>query len=95
MPLLTPPGGSSSSSSPSSSSTHLRRLDSAGSDSKLPRRRRKAGAPPGLRTFLSKVLLLLLSLDWRNFCVKFMGMTARGLLILSTYTSASVVAAKA
>jgi hypothetical protein len=37
--------------------------------------------------------LLLRSLDWAGFVKRFAGMTARGMLILSTYTSANLVAA--
>jgi hypothetical protein len=44
---------------------------------------------------LQRLLLLLRSLEWRGFVGRFLGMSLRGLLILSTYSSASMVAARA
>lgn len=41
-----------------------------------------------------RVAMLVFSLDWRDFSRRFAALTARGLLILSTYTGASVVAAR-
>jgi hypothetical protein len=59
-----------------------------GSDSKLPR------LHPASST-LQRLLLLLHSLEWRGFVGRFLGMSLRGMLILSTYSSASMVAARA
>ncbi len=42
-----------------------------------------------------RLLLLVASLDWRLFLWRYAALTARGVLILSTYTSASVMAARA
>jgi len=67
----------------------LHRWDSAGSESKLPRY-----LVGGSTSSLGQLLLLLRSLDWVAFVRKFAGMTTRGMLILSTYTTANVVAAK-
>jgi hypothetical protein len=43
---------------------------------------------------LRKLAMLVATLDWRAFGKRFAALTTRGLLILSTYTSASVVAAR-
>jgi hypothetical protein len=67
----------------------LHRWDSAGSESKLPRY--LAGGPS---SSWGQLLLLLRSLDWVGFVRRFAGMTTRGMLILSTYTTATLVAAK-
>lgn len=67
----------------------LHRWDSAGSESKLPRY--LTGGPS---SSWGRLLLLLRSLDWVGFVRKFAGMTTRGMLILSTYTTANLVAAK-
>eukprot|EP00877_Chromochloris_zofingiensis_P010786 jgi/Chrzof1/5961/Cz16g21310.t1 len=42
----------------------------------------------------SKFVILIASLDWHGFSNRFLALTTRGVLILSTYTSASVVAAR-
>jgi hypothetical protein len=84
-------GGSSSSFSSSGGGAApgtLPRLNSVGSDSKLPR------LHPASST-LQRLGLLLRSLEWRDFVGRFLGMSLRGLLILSTYSSASMVAARA
>lgn len=86
-------GGSSSSTSFSggsggTTSNTLPRVDSVGSDSKLPRLQ-----PPS--STVQRLLLLLASLEWRAFVGRFLGMSLRGLLILSTYSTASMVAARA
>ncbi|WIA21753.1 hypothetical protein OEZ85_000915 [Tetradesmus obliquus] len=44
---------------------------------------------------VQRLLLLLASLEWRAFVGRFLGMSLRGLLILSTYSTASMVAARA
>jgi hypothetical protein len=67
----------------------LHRWDSAGSESKLPRY--LVGGPS---SSWGRLLLLLRSLDWVGFVRRFAGMTTRGMLILSTYTTANLVAAK-
>lgn len=67
----------------------LHRWDSAGSESKLPRY-----LVGGVSSSWGRLLLLLRSLDWVAFVRKFAGMTTRGMLILSTYTTANLVAAK-
>lgn len=72
--------------SSTSSPSNLRRLDSVGSDSKLPR------LPTNISSW-QRVVMLMFTLDWRSFVWRFLGMTVRGLLILSTYTSANLVAA--
>lgn len=69
----------------------LHRWDSAGSESKLPRY--QVGSSSGSRTSWGRLLLLLRSLDWPGFVQRFAGMTTRGMLILSTYTTANLVAA--
>jgi hypothetical protein len=60
-----------------------------GSESKLPRY-----LVGGCSSSWGRLLLLLRSLDWVGFVRKFAGMTTRGMLILSTYTTANLVAAK-
>lgn len=67
----------------------LHRWDSVGSESKLPRY-----VVGGCNSTWGRLLLLLRSLDWVAFVRKFAGMTTRGMLILSTYTTANVVAAR-
>jgi hypothetical protein len=66
----------------------LHRWDSAGSESKLPRYLTGGGS-----SSWGRLWLLLQSLDWAGFVKRFAGMTTRGMLILSTYTSANLVAA--